>query len=85
MNQESRNLTTELKSKKNSTMSQKVKSQAVKEKCVFPDSEKLVSGLKCIFKNVQNLSSTKIPDPAKKKKILIQLKNIWSQWKTEST
>ena len=84
MKQESRNLTTELKSKKNSTMSQKVKSQAVKEKCIFPDSEKLVSGLKCVFKNVQNLSSTKIPDPAKKK-ILIQLKNIWSQWKTEST
>jgi len=75
MKQESRNLTTELKSKKNSTMSQKVKSQAVKEKCIFPDSEKLVSGLKCVFKNVQNLSSTKIPDPAKKK-ILIQLKNI---------
>ena len=49
---ESRKLTTELKSKKNSTMSQKVKSQAVKEKCIFPGSEKLVSGLKLIFKNV---------------------------------
>ena len=49
MNQESRNLTTELKSKKNSTMSQKVKSQAVKEKCIFPDSEKLVSGAEMCF------------------------------------
>ena len=48
-------------------MSQKVKSQAVKEKYISRGSEKLVAGLKCILKNVRSLSGTQIPNPAGKK------------------
>lgn len=58
--------TEELKSKEKSAMSQKAKTQAVKEKCISQDSEKPVAGLKYIFLNVRILFSSQIPNLAEK-------------------